>query len=446
MNFFLEKLRLILICILFILLIYAFYRSEIYWNGNKRDYYINYQIFFILTIFSIYFFKYLNINIQKYLFISILSIILSLYLFEGYLILKILEKNKLQSKFEGSQQIKQKIYEDKTGKEFDTRDRLTIFNDLKKEYPNIKVPTIPSSYLNQKNTIFPLSGISNVRKVVCNENGYYSFTISDRYGFNNPNYEWDKKNTEYILIGDSFTYGSCVNKPNDIASQLRALSNKSVLNLGYGGNGPLIEYAVLREYMRPNVNKVIWLYYEENDLSNLIAELNDEILKNYLNDSKFSQNLKNRQNEINTIATKKLENAKFNIDENDHEERLLFKFSQFLKFFNIRYLLKNRYPISEFEKILILAKNLTEKNGAKFYFVYLPEYARYAQPNFDNKYYLEIKKIINKLEIPFIDVHTEVFLKEDNPLDLFPFKLYGHFTPEAYKKVSEIIFKRSLSN
>ena len=412
MNFFLEKLRLILICILFILLIYAFYRSEIYWNGNKRDYYINYQIFFILTIFSIYFFKYLNINIQKYLFISILSIILSLYLFEGYLILKILEKNKLQSKFEGSQKVKQKIYEDNTGKKFDTRNKLDIFNDLKKEYPNIKVPIIPSSYLDQKNTIFPLSGISNARTVGCNENGYYSFSVSDRYGFNNPNYEWDTKNTEYILIGDSFTFGACVNKPNDIASGLRALSNKSVLNLGYGGNGPLIEYATLREYIRPNVNKVIWLYYEENDLSNLIAELKDEILKNYLNDNKFSQNLKNRQDEVNKIASKKLENAKFNIDENNQEKQLLFKFSQFLKIFNLRNSLKNKYPIIELKKILILAKNLTEKNGAKFYFVYLPEYARYAQPNFDSKYYLEIKKIVNELEIPFIDVHTKFFKRK----------------------------------
>ena len=132
---------------------------------------------------------------------------------------------------------------------------------------------------------------------------------------------------------------------------------------------------------------MIWLYYEENDLSNLIAELKDEILKNYLNDNKFSQNLKNRQDEVNKIASKKLENAKFNIDENNQEKQLLFKFSKFLKIFNLRNSLKNKYPIIELKKILILAKNLTEKNGAKFYFVYLPEYARYAQPNFDSKYY-----------------------------------------------------------
>lgn len=445
MNFFLNKIRLIITFVLLILLIYTFYRSEIYWNGNKRFYYINYQIFFILTIFLIYFIKYVNQKIQKYFFISFFSVVLGLYLFEGYLFFKILERNKLQLIFEGSQAVKQKIYEERTGKKFDTRNKLTIFNDLKKEYPDIKVPIIPSSYLKQKNTIFPLSGISNSRTVVCNENGYYSFTDSDRYGFNNPNHEWDKQNIEYILIGDSFTYGACVNKPSDIGSQLRKLSNRSVINLGYGGNGPLLEYAALSEYITSSVNKVIWIYYEENDLSNLIAELKDEILVNYLNNSKFSQNLKNRQDEINKIAIKKLENVKFNKDENHQKKKFLFEFSQSLKFFNIRNLLKNRYPISEFEKILILAKNLTEKNGAKFYFVYLPEYARYAQHNFNNKYYQEVKKIINKLEIPFIDIHTELFLKETNPLKLFPFEFYGHFTPETYEKVSEIIFEKTFN-
>jgi hypothetical protein len=67
--------------------------------------------------------------------------------------------------------------------------------------------------------------------------------------------EWDKKEIEYLLVGDSFTHGACVNRPNDISSVLRNLSNKSVLNLGMSGNGPLIEYATLREYLDTNVKK-----------------------------------------------------------------------------------------------------------------------------------------------------------------------------------------------
>jgi len=34
-----------------------------------------------------------------------------------------------------------------------------------------------------------------------------------------------------------------------MASVLETLLNKSTLNLGYSGNGPLIEYATLREYL-----------------------------------------------------------------------------------------------------------------------------------------------------------------------------------------------------
>ena len=86
-----------------------------------------------------------------------------------------------------------------------------------------------------------------------------------------------------MLLGDSFAHGFCVNRPNDIASLLRNLSKKSVLNLGYAGNGPLIEYATLKEYIKPNVKKIIWFYYEGNDIKDLGKEVNSEILIKYLN-------------------------------------------------------------------------------------------------------------------------------------------------------------------
>ena len=56
--------------------------------------------------------------------------------------------------------------------------------------------------------------------------------------------------------------------------------------------------------------------------------------------------------------------------------------------------------------------------------------------------YLKIKKIVNKLEIPFIDINREVFKKEKDPLELFPFAIsFGHYTVEGYKKVAENIIK-----
>ena len=100
---------------------------------------------------------------------------------------------------------------------------------------------------------------------------------------------------------------------------------------------------------------------------------------------------------------------------------------------------------TEFSKILALAKNLVLKNNSKFYFVYLPEYSRYKD-NYDNTNYHEVKKIVKQLQIPFIDIHTEVFEKEENPLNLFPFKLSGHLNVDGYKKVSEKIYKLTSDN
>ncbi len=122
--------------------------------------------------------------------------------------------------------------------------------------------------------IFPLGGVSNKITVFCKEGEKFSIYKSDRYGFNNPDEEWDNKKIEYLLVGDSFTHGSCVNRPNDIASILRTLSNKSVLNLGYASIGPLIEYATLREYLPiTNTKRVLWIYHEGNDLYEISKEL-----------------------------------------------------------------------------------------------------------------------------------------------------------------------------
>ena len=69
------------------------------------------------------------------------------------------------------------------------------------------------------------------------------------------------------------------------------------------GNGPLIEYATLREYLDTKVKKVLWIYYEGNDLANLENEKTNDILINYLKDLNFTQNLKFKQNDIDTLLS-----------------------------------------------------------------------------------------------------------------------------------------------
>ena len=410
--------------------LFVYYRSEVFWEGTNRTYYIKYYFLtFFLIILSISSF-FISKIIKTYFFISIFSTFFCLYLFEGYLILKVLKINENNKK----------IY----GLEYETRSRLEMYEDLKIQDPNVTVTVSPSVYLKKKEPmdLFPFSGKSKSITIFCNENGYYSIYESDKYGFNNPIGEWDNEEFEYLIIGDSFTHGACVNRPYDIASNLRSLTKKKVLNIGYGGNGPLIEYAALREYLPRNVKNVIWIYMN-GDMDNLTDEIKNSILSKYLEDDYFKQNLLKKQNEIDQIVIENIE-----LENSKAKNRVSFSLmNNFLKLYNLRMLIldnsskKSPDVHPDFEKIILKAKKFSNELGSNFYFVYLPEYSRYKlRDNYDFSTSKEVKKIIKKLDINFIDVHEGVFLKEESPFNLYPFGLNGHYNILGFQKISKYIF------
>ena len=431
----------------FLLLFYIFFKSKIYFDEKTQDYYlIYYYVSLILIIFSIISF-FLNQKIKEYLVIFFISLIIGLYLFEASFFLK-----KQNSK---TLNLKDKLFEKQTGKKWDKRKTFEIYQDLKKTNSKITVSVYPDRFLDKNLPILPFSGISNSQTIYCNENGNYSIYQSDRYGFNNPDEEWNENEIEYLLVGDSYVKGACVNRPNDIGSSLRYLSSKSVLNLGQGGIGPLIEYAILREYMKNNVKKVLWFYYEGNDIKELLLEKKNNILNHYLNNSKYTQDLKFKQKEIDKLLInfiKKEEviyNKKIKVKKN---KNFISNFIKFIKITNTRRLLiystsskaKSDEILlkSEFKNILHLSKKLVEENSSQLFFIYLPEFSRYKFKN-KNFNYNVVKDIVKELDIPFIDIHGEVFKKNKNPLKFFPYELNGHYNSEGYKKVSEFIYQFS---
>jgi hypothetical protein len=427
MNFLKKLFSPTILIISLLLLFYTFYRSEITYSGDKRHYYLIYYIISLLLIlFSIMTF-FISYKIKEYIIITSLSLFVSLYLFEGYLTLDL--NNKYQ------------LYEKETGKKWDKRLPYEIYDDLRKENNKITITTRAILHETENHSFYSLAGISNSETIHCNENGYYSIYQSDRHGFNNPDREWDSKKIEYLLVGDSYTHGSCVNRPNDIGSVLRTLSNKSVLNLGYRGNGPLIEYITLREYLTPKVKKVLWIY-SANDLINLENEKNEKFFNNYLNDTSFTQNLRLKQNEI---------DSNLKIFLKDYEERLKklekkSELKEFIKIYNLRNLILRKQEetatsTAEFKKVLKLAHDLTKKNNSKLYFIYLPGYHRYVNQIDINKTYISLKNVVTELGIPFIDIHKEVFENEENLLDLFPFEQNGHYNVKGYKKTGETIYR-----
>lgn len=437
MNFLKKIFSPIFLIISLSLLIFIFYQSEFYFNGNRRIYFKIYYIISLLLILFSFISFFISHKIKEYLIIVGISLVPAFYIFEGYLIHK--DKSFKDQSFK-YQLLKEQLYKKKTGNIWDIRNRITIYKDLKEINDTVVMKVSPREHFSRNSSFLPLSGISNSQTIYCNENGYYSIYHSDRYGFNNPDTEWDKPEIEYLLVGDSFTHGACVNRPNDIGSVLRGLSDKSVLNLGYSANGPLIELATLREYLNSNVKKIIWIYFEGNDLKNLADEKKHNILINYLNDSNFTQNLKSKQNEIDELALNIISEKEVELKNNkgSYKNSII----NFIKISNTRSLIFSSLtpkPVSELDRLLRQAKNLAENNNSKLYFVYLPQYSRYVS-NFDDTNYNLVKNIVSKLNIPFIDIHSNTFIKEKNPQKFFPFELDGHYNIEGYKIVARTIY------
>ena len=176
--------------------------------------------------------------------------------------------------------------------EYSKNSKYEEFLEKKKKGLDPVFAISPSNFIKRNeyfSNIFPLGGISNSHTIYCNENGYWSNYESDRYGFNNTDQNW-QKDVDILLLGDSTMHGACVNKDDTISGNLKRIDPAlNILNLGYGGSGTLIEYATLKEFFLPNTKKIVFLYFEKNDLKNLRRELRNKILKKYTSEG-FKQN------------------------------------------------------------------------------------------------------------------------------------------------------------
>jgi hypothetical protein len=173
--------------------------------------------------------------------------------------------------------------------------------------------TLPSG-----DRMFPVSpGAANVHTIMCREGARpFAEYDADEHGYNNPRGIWGKP-VDLVFIGDSMTYGACVANRDHFVGQVREKYPAS-LNLGVGGIGPLIELAIVREFV-PHVRPkyVFYVYDENNDLyfvdaagtPDLANEYHNAILRSYLTDDRFSQRLYERRPEVHAILKQYLDSV-----------------------------------------------------------------------------------------------------------------------------------------
>ncbi len=430
-----SKISLFFLIVSVIIFLYIFYRSQIIYEGEKSGYYYPYYVISIISIFLFISFSFLKKRKQENINIIIISLIISLYFLETFFYLS--SNNKIF-----------------LGKDLDKRTRFEFYKDKLIQNPDAVISIFPNYFFKLKEKkIFPLSGVSKSETVTCNENGYFATFMSDRYGFNNRDEEWNKKKINYLIFGDSFAHGECVFSDKNFAGNLKRIDNlkDNVLNLGHSGSGPLVQYAILKEYFpTKKVDKVLWFYYEGNDLKDLNEELKDLILKRYIEDVNFSQSLKSNQDNINRVY-KKITNESVKTQSLKAENEKYLDLSQFIKLFKLRYFISNFFikdqlniDLSDFERITLAIKEYIDSKESQIYFIYLPSKTKYINPklkyDFKKK---EVISIIKNQNIPIIDIEKDFLTNYEKPKSIVGrMKRVGHFNDIGYMEVTKEVLKQ----
>ena len=320
--------------------------------------------------------------------------------------------------------------------------------------------------------VIPLSSISNAATVYCNESGFYSTYKSDNFGFNNYNDIWKKNKISHniLLIGDSYVHGACVNQNFTITSFLNKKNkNYNFFNLGMGGNGPLINYATLREYgefLKPK--KIFFFFFEGNDYKDLERELSSNLLRKYL-EVEFTQNLLIENDKIDTAKKKyyykflssyeprnfigeiiRLKNLRHRISVlkkkiKTSEIKIIRSKEQNNESSKDIYVAKDKKNLNdELYTIFINSKKIVESWGGELTVFILPDYGFFHEKKagkpIKRKKYTKIFEILKKTNIDFIDFYKYLEDNED-VISYFPLELPGHYNEKGYEFIAEVINK-----
>jgi hypothetical protein len=294
-------------------------------------------------------------------------------------------------------------------------------------------------------TIIPLSGIPESHTVLCKEGAGWITYNSDSYGFRNQRGIWENDTFNIAAIGDSFTQGHCVDEKNHIVAHIRDRLGKTI-NLGFGGNGPLLELATLKEYAAPKKPRlVLWFFTDSNDMGNLAAERKIDILMRYL-EPEFSQGLINRKNDLSRTLKKIADDALTEVKRTWLKDRLFLRMLRFSLQLTNQAAPDNKsaamtHPFDLFRQVLAEAKRSVEQWQGQFLFVYLP--SRHTLIG-KNQNIMNIRRNVltslKELGIDTIDTYPALSTYPQ-PALLFP-KGFGHFNEAGYAFIAKEILKQ----
>jgi hypothetical protein len=356
------------------------------------------------------------------------------------------------------------------GVDFDTRFWFEVVTDLRDDGVDA-VPVVgrsavlsderPDGSLASRITIdgvetLPLGSIANAVTVFCNETGEYVIYTSDEHGFRNPEGMWQADPLDVAVIGDSFAQGMCMPPDRSFAALIRE-QIPSTLNLGMAGSGPLVQIGILEEYLRPlEPRRVLWFYFEGNDHIDLVEESRSALLLRYL-EGDFRQGLVDRQEKLDEALRGVVADALArSFEERDAPDdpwwapgELMRTLTRPARLAHIRRSLglldppshtlrPEDFPVELFRDVAEHFASTVASWGGEAHFVYLPSRDRYAnQAEYPRE---AVLGAVREAGMPIIDLH-EAFVAHGDPLQLFPFRRFGHYTEEGHRLVAETVLR-----
>ncbi|MBF0103977.1 MAG: SGNH/GDSL hydrolase family protein [Deltaproteobacteria bacterium] len=323
----------------------------------------------------------------------------------------------------------------------------------KKAYPSIYASHLLSGEIPKPviadRAILPFAGISNVPTVLCDEGDGWLVYESDEYGFNNPKGLYRPGLVDVMVVGDSFAHGACVG-PDENAAALIRKKWPHTLNLGMSANGFVHEMATIMEYgpvLKPKT--VLWMFYEGNDLASFGAHLQDDILKKYIIQKQFGQNLMDAQDQIDrhyqSLVDQKLKEGSLAAGfESVVHLKESIRSILFLRILRARLGLTRARsePVEEIteneaaiKQLLALTRDTVGAWGGRLYFVSLPSWASIQKRGASEAYRSRLFSVVQGQHIPVINIY-EHFIAKKEPRKFFNFP-GSHYNKTGYKAVAE---------
>ena len=318
------------------------------------------------------------------------------------------------------------------------------------------------NFIQKKQKLVPFRGPFNSNVLGSNEDGVREIMFNDKFGFKNKNTVYQDK-IDLMIIGDSFTEGVPFGNDIHVANLINNKSNYNALNYGISGTGPLMSLAIVKEYGKHFYPKdVFYLFYEGNDLTDMMHE-KESFLINYLENDNFNQNLIENSHHLDDFfqeyekifyqiinyREKNLPNN--NIEVKKNSKKFKEKIKDFLEINNLKELLLvgsvfNRTEIDYdmFRNILDKMQTETKSWGGNLNFVYLPSWIRYnnkiSLANF--KHQKKVEKIVLDLNINYIDIVEKFKNNKMNSVNSFHLGIYGHYKKKGYELVANEILNQ----